>query len=506
MGCIARFWPPRWTARRSWLNPMSAAGPTRPGGAGLASCLARTKESAHDPHDAVRSLRRNAGRPWRQACVRHRRLGLHGRARPVPEPPASASSRSPTSRAPATWPTAIRACSDKPRRLHRPERPGHHQFRDRGRRRLLGAFAGGGDHAGDRLATASAWAASRRPSSCRSSRRSPSTRPMSAGADRIAELTSRCFDLALTERGPTQLNIPRDYFYGEIDVNIPEADQDRARRRRRARAWTRRPKLLAEAKFPVIVAGGGVIMSRRRRRRRWRWPSICGARSSPAICTTTPSRPRHPLMCGPLGYQGSKAAMKLIAQADVVLALGTRLGPFGTLPQHGIEYWPKNAKIIQVDSRPPHARPGEADRPSASAATPSRPPRSMLHRLQTGNVKIAAHGNKDAAPGRGRRSRRTPGRTSSNTMGPGRRLADRAAPRAARAREGDAEERHGHHRHRQHLLGRPTAICASSSRARFFAAMSFGNCGYAYPDRHRRQGRRRPTGRPSPMSATAPGA
>jgi Thiamine pyrophosphate-requiring enzymes [acetolactate synthase, pyruvate dehydrogenase (cytochrome), glyoxylate carboligase, phosphonopyruvate decarboxylase] len=37
-------------------------------------------------------------------------------------------------------------------------------------------------------------------------------------------------------------------------------------------------------------------------------------------------------MCGPLGYQGSKAAMKIIAEADVVLALGTRLGPFGTLP------------------------------------------------------------------------------------------------------------------------------------------------------------------------------
>ena len=58
----------------------------------------------------------------------------------------------------------------------------------------------------------------------------------------------------------------------------------------------------------------------------------------------------HPLWCGPLGYQGSKAAMKLIAEADVVLALGTRLGPFGTLPQHGLDYWPKNAKIIQVDS------------------------------------------------------------------------------------------------------------------------------------------------------------
>src|SRR6267143_3929027 len=41
--------------------------------------------------------------------------------------------------------------------------------------------------------------------------------------------------------------------------------------------------------------------------------------------------------------------MKLIAQAYVVLALGTRLGPFGTLPQHGLEYWPRQAKIIQID-------------------------------------------------------------------------------------------------------------------------------------------------------------
>ena len=58
----------------------------------------------------------------------------------------------------------------------------------------------------------------------------------------------------------------------------------------------------------------------------------------------------HPLWCGPLGYQGSKAAMKLICQADVVVALGSRLGPFGTLPQHGMDYWPKDAKIIQIDA------------------------------------------------------------------------------------------------------------------------------------------------------------
>ena len=59
-----------------------------------------------------------------------------------------------------------------------------------------------------------------------------------------------------------------------------------------------------------------------------------------------------PLAVGPLGYQGSKAAMRLISQADVVLALGTRLGPFGTLPQYGEEYWPTAAGIIQIATDP----------------------------------------------------------------------------------------------------------------------------------------------------------
>ena len=57
----------------------------------------------------------------------------------------------------------------------------------------------------------------------------------------------------------------------------------------------------------------------------------------------------HPLYAGPLGYNGSKAGMELISKADVVLALGTRLNPFSTLPGYGLDYWPKNAKLIQVD-------------------------------------------------------------------------------------------------------------------------------------------------------------
>src|SRR4051812_14349969 len=165
---------------------------------------------------------------------------------------------------------------------------------------------------------------------------------------RMAELTGRAFDRAMHEMGPAQLNIPRDFFYGDIECEIPrpltiergaggEASLDEA------------AALLAKAKFPVILAGGGIVMGDTQA------DAIALAELLQApVCASYlhndafPSR--HPLWCGPLGYQGSKAAMKLIARADVVLALGTRLGPFGTLPQHGLDYWPKDAKIIQVDA------------------------------------------------------------------------------------------------------------------------------------------------------------
>src|SRR5918994_221507 len=102
----------------------------------------------------------------------------------------------------------------------------------------------------------------------------------------------------------------------------------------------------------------------------------------------------HHLWCGPIGYQGSKAAMKLLAQADVVLALGTRLGPFGTLPQHGIEYWPKDAKLIQVDANPrklglvKQAAVGICGDAKAAA-------QDLLVRLETGNRAIAAHATRE---------------------------------------------------------------------------------------------------------------
>lgn len=165
---------------------------------------------------------------------------------------------------------------------------------------------------------------------------------------RMAEYTARCFDRAMSECGPTQLNIPRDYFYGEIECEIPKP----MRVERGAggeETLKAAAELLATAKFPVILAGGGVVMGNaveecKALAERLGAPVVTGYLRNDAFPAS------HPLWAGPLGYQGSKAAMKLIAQADVVIALGSRMGPFGTLPQHGMDYWPKEAKIIQVEA------------------------------------------------------------------------------------------------------------------------------------------------------------
>lgn len=167
-------------------------------------------------------------------------------------------------------------------------------------------------------------------------------------AARIAELTHNAFTIARHERGPVQINIPRDFFYSEVDVEIP------AKRRFDPSAGANASleeavRLLSEARFPVILVSGGVVISNGVEEAR----ALAEYLSAPVVTgylhnDAFPAS--HELHMGPLGYEGSKAAMKVISRADVVLALGSRLGPFATLPQFGFDYWPTQAKIIQVDT------------------------------------------------------------------------------------------------------------------------------------------------------------
>ncbi|MEX2446032.1 MAG: sulfoacetaldehyde acetyltransferase [Dehalococcoidia bacterium] len=168
--------------------------------------------------------------------------------------------------------------------------------------------------------------------------------------DRMAEIARRCFYMAKAERGPAQLNVPRDFFYGEADYEIypsPTVQLGAGPRE----ALEAAARLVLDAKHPVILAGGGVVQADAIDAIR----TLAELRTLPVVNTYlhNDSFPNeHPLALGPIGYCGSKAAMRVIAEADVVLALGTRLGPFGTLPQYGMDYWPADAKVVQVDVNP----------------------------------------------------------------------------------------------------------------------------------------------------------
>jgi len=164
---------------------------------------------------------------------------------------------------------------------------------------------------------------------------------------RIAEVLNRVIEKAWRGSAPAQINVPRDYWTQVVDIELPQIVRiERSPGGQNAIAEA--AKLLAGAEFPVILNGAGVVLSGAipvsvALAEKLMAPVCCNYQHNDAFPGS------HKLSAGPLGYNGSKAAMELISKADVVLALGTRLNPFSTLPGYGIDYWPKNAKLIQVD-------------------------------------------------------------------------------------------------------------------------------------------------------------
>ncbi|MGB2280505.1 MAG: sulfoacetaldehyde acetyltransferase [Pseudomonadales bacterium] len=168
---------------------------------------------------------------------------------------------------------------------------------------------------------------------------------------RIAEVLDRVIANAHRASAPAQINVPRDMFTQVVDIELPTMiDFELPAGGESAVAAA--AEMLSNAKSPVILNGAGVVLSdggiaaSMALAERLDAPVCCGYQHNDAFPGS------HPLFAGPLGYNGSKAGMQLISEADVVLALGTRLNPFSTLPGYGIDYWPKNARIIQVDLKP----------------------------------------------------------------------------------------------------------------------------------------------------------
>ncbi|MEZ5715824.1 MAG: sulfoacetaldehyde acetyltransferase [Paracoccaceae bacterium] len=167
---------------------------------------------------------------------------------------------------------------------------------------------------------------------------------------RIAEVLNRVITNAHRASAPAQINVPRDFWTQVIDIDLPEIVTFE-RPSGGAEALEKAADLLSSARFPVILNGAGVVLggaipASMALAERLDAPVCVGYQHNDAFPGS------HPLFAGPLGYNGSKAGMELISKADVVLCLGTRLNPFSTLPGYGIDYWPREAKIIQVDINP----------------------------------------------------------------------------------------------------------------------------------------------------------
>ncbi|MGH7715658.1 MAG: thiamine pyrophosphate-binding protein, partial [Vulcanimicrobiaceae bacterium] len=171
-------------------------------------------------------------------------------------------------------------------------------------------------------------------------------------ADRIPEAIQRAVREAMTPPcGPTFVDIPRDYLYELFTGDILEVNQFKAvaRTAPTANEIETAATMLRGAHHPVILAGGGIV---------WSDASndvvALSERLNAPICTIYGHNDAVPndatWFAGPLGRGGSKAAMRVFSEADVVLAIGTRMEPFTFIPYYGDAYFPKDARFIQIDN------------------------------------------------------------------------------------------------------------------------------------------------------------
>ena len=307
---------------------------------------------------------------------------------------------------------------------------------------------------------------------------------------RMAEMTGLAFDACQRLNGPVQLNIPRDFFYGESETTIPGPNVIE-RSAGGVTSLEAAAKAIQHAKNPVILAGGGVVMSKH--------GGIDAVRELAEflrvpVATTylhNDSFPSdHPLWAGPLGYCGHKTAMNSIKDSDCVIVLGSRLGPFGTNPQYGMDYWPKDATLIQVDVDPEkvgRVKPLRANKDVGIAGDAALAARDILARLQGKEMVSAATTDARIAQFE---QYRTEWENELNEMGHAHEYA---------AESGDGEE--GRMVPRQVLrelenampddamvstdIGNSCSVSNGYLRFKnprsYLAAMTFGNCGYAFP-------------------------
>ena len=169
--------------------------------------------------------------------------------------------------------------------------------------------------------------------------------------ERIPEMLHYAFRTALSgKRGPVLLDIPRDLIDGQTvdwDVLPPESYRAvDARIEGDQRAIQQAVAIIAQAQRPLLLAGGGIIDSEASEDA-VELAELLDMAMVPSYGHNDAVPNSHRLYVGPPGGRGSGEAAEAINQADVILALGTRINQSTTNWNYNVLN--PHTRIVQVD-------------------------------------------------------------------------------------------------------------------------------------------------------------
>ena len=166
----------------------------------------------------------------------------------------------------------------------------------------------------------------------------------------IPKTLSNAFRLAMEpRRGPVCVNLPRNILAEtakfEIDESVSSYKNENKSKAKNSQI-KKAVNIILKSKKPVIVAGGGIKYTSKYQdvinlAELLNIPIVTAAGHGDAIPFN------HKLNAGQMGPRGNPVASRLVKEADVILALGTRLGFNSTF--YSYDNISKKAKIIQVE-------------------------------------------------------------------------------------------------------------------------------------------------------------
>ena len=167
---------------------------------------------------------------------------------------------------------------------------------------------------------------------------------------KIPSTFSSAFKLAMSpRRGPVCINLPRNILAASSKFNINQSKKSYSSEsflKAKSSEIKKSAKIIARSTKPVIIVGGGIKYTAKYKEviklaELLNIPMVTSAGHGDAIPFD------HKLNAGQMGPRGNPVASRLVKEADVIIALGTRLGFNSTF--YSYDNINKKAKIIQVE-------------------------------------------------------------------------------------------------------------------------------------------------------------